>query len=95
MLIDVPYKENDAITIKTTAGEELVARFVDEDADTVTITKPMALMASQQGVGLGPFTFTVKPDAKLKLNKSGILFVTKSDEEAAKGYLESTTGIAV
>lgn len=95
MIINTPYKATDAITLKLTSSEEIIARFVEEDADTITITKPMALMMAQNGPGLGPFTFTVNPDAKLKLNKSGILFVHKSDEEMGKQYIESTTGITI
>ena len=95
MLIEAPYKENDAITIKTTGGEEVIARFVDETESTITVNKAMALMMAQNGPGLGPFTFTTSGDATLKLNKAGILFVAKADSEAAKQYLESTTGIAL
>jgi len=95
MIIETPYKKSDAITLKLTSSEEIIARFVEEDATTITVTKPMALMMAQNGPGLGPFTFTVSPDVNLKLNKSGILFVHKSDEEMAKQYIESTTGIAL
>ena len=95
MIIDVPYKATDTITIRTTAGEELLARLVEETDKTITIEKPMAVMVTQQGLGLGPFTFTVAPDAKLKLNKSAIVFVHKTDSEMAKQYIQNTTGIAV
>ena len=95
MIIDVPYKATDTITIRTTAGEELLARLVEETDKTITIEKPMAVMVTQQGLGLGPFTFTVSPDAKLKLNKSAIVFVHKTDSEMAKQYIQNTTGIAV
>jgi hypothetical protein len=95
MIIETPYKKSDAITLKLTSSEEIIARFVEEDATTITVTKPMALMMAQNGPGLGPFTFTVSPDVNLKLNKSAILFVHKSDEEMAKQYIESTTGIAL
>ena len=95
MLIQAPYKATDAITLKLNSSEEVIARFVEEDDTTITVAKPMALMMAQNGPGLGPFTFTVSPDATLKLNKAGILFITKSDPELAKQYIESTTGIAL
>lgn len=93
MIIEAPYKQNDTVTIKTTAGEEIVARFVEENATTVTVQKPMAIMATQQGIGLGPLAFTVNPDAKIKLNKNATLFVHKTDSEMAKQYVSSTSGI--
>ena len=50
-------------------------------------------MATGQGIGLGPFTFTINPEAKLKINKSAVLVVHKTDGEMAKQYVASTTGI--
>jgi hypothetical protein len=93
MIIETPYKANDTITIKTAGGDELVARFIEENEKTVTIQKPLALMATPQGIGLGPFTFTVNPDSKIKMNKAALLFVHKTDSEMAKQYVSSTSGI--
>lgn len=93
MIIEAPYKQNDTITMKTVGGEEIVGRFVEETAETVTVQKPMAIMATGQGIGLGPFAFTVNPDSKVKINKHSLLFVHKTDGEMAKQYVSSTTGI--
>lgn len=95
MIIETPYKANDAITLKTTGGDEIVARFVEENDKTVTITKPMALMATPQGIGLGPWTFTVDPQSKIKINKSTLVFVHKTEESMAKQYVSSTSGLAL
>ncbi len=93
MIIETPYKVNDTITIKTTAGDEVVARFVEENDNTITVSKPLALMATQQGMGLAPFAFTIAQDAKVSLNKSTVMFVCKTEPEMAKQYMTSTTGI--
>jgi hypothetical protein len=95
MIIETPYKQNDTVTLKTSAGDEVVARFVEENDKTITITKPLALMATPQGIGLGPWTFTVDPQQKLKLNKSAILFVHKTEDSMAKQYVTSTSGLAM
>ena len=70
MIIETPYKATDTVTIRTTAGEEIVARFVEEDATSIKVTKPLALQASQQGIGLGPWVFTVDPTSNIKINKN-------------------------
>ena len=93
MIIETPYKATDTVTIKTTGGEEVVSRFVEEDDKTITVENPMAIMATQQGIGLGPFSFTINPDARVKINKSAVLVVHKTDAEMAKQYVSSTTGI--
>jgi len=95
MIIEAPYKHLDTVTIKTAAGEELVCRFLEENDKTITVQKPMALMPTQQGIGLGPFAFTINQDSKIKLNKSAILFVHKTDAEIAKQYVSSTSGLAM
>jgi hypothetical protein len=95
MLIDTPYKQNDTVTVKLTGGDEIVARFETEDDNTVTVYKPLALTATQQGMGLVPFSFTIAEDAKLKLNKSAIVFIHKTQAEMASSYTESTTGLKI
>lgn len=93
MIIETPYKTNDTITIKTTGGDEVLARFVEEDSNSITIQKPLSLMATPEGMGLAPFAFTIPQDAKLKLNKSAVLFTHKTDADMAKQYVSSTTGV--
>ena len=94
MIIETPYKQNDTITIKTIT-DEVVARFVEENDKTITVQKPMAIIATQQGIGLGPFAFTLNPNSNVILNKSVILMVAKTDKEMASQYVQSTTGLTV
>jgi len=93
MLQDKTYGLNDTVTIRTTAGEELVGRFVAEDTHTITLKKVMAVIAHQQGVGLGQFCITINPDISVPFNKHSILFICRTDSEMAKQYISSTTGI--
>lgn len=95
MIIETPYKTNDTVTIRTTAGEEIVARFTEEDAHSISVTKPLALMVTQQGIGLGPWVFTVDPQSKIKLNKNAIVFVHKTEKSMADQYIQSTSGLTM
>ena len=95
MLIDTPYKENDVISIKLTSGEELVAKLLAEDANFATISKPLSLTATQQGMGLTPFMFTVDPEAKFKINQASIVCIVKTLDEMASNYIQSTTGLKI
>lgn len=95
MIIKTPYKAGDTISMKTVAGEEVIARLVEEQANKIKISKPMALTATQQGLGMVPFTFTVSPETDIEINLNTIVFVAKTDEDTAKQYVQSTTGIAV
>jgi|TARA_B110000503_G_scaffold119713_1_gene181742 hypothetical protein len=95
MIIETPYRANDTITIRTMAGEELVARFVSENATHLVITKPLALQASQQGIGLGPWTFTIDSATNIKLNMHSIVFVHKTEKDMASQYISATTGLTL
>jgi hypothetical protein len=93
MLIEAPMKDGDTVTIKTFNGDELVARLVETKTNTYVVSKPLAIMATQQGLGLGPYTFTVNPDSKIEINKNAVIFIDKTDSEMAKQYISSTSGI--
>ena len=93
MLIEAPYQRNDTITLKTSGGEEIIARFVEENDKTITVAKPMTLVATQEGIGLGPFAFTLNMTSDVSLNKNAILMIAKTEKEMAKQYTQSTTGV--
>lgn len=93
MIIEKPLSAGDTVTIKTTAGEEIVARLVEEKPNSYVVSKPLAVMATAQGIGLGPLAFTVNPEIKVEINTHAVLFVAKTDSEMAKQYISSTTGL--
>jgi hypothetical protein len=95
MIIEKPLSAGDTITIKTTAGEEIVARLVELKPNSYVVSKPLAVMATQQGIGLGPLAFTINPETKVEINTHAVLFVAKSDSEMAKQYISSTSGLTL
>ena len=95
MLIETPYKNGDTVSLKLNSGEEVIARLEEETDSQLTLHKPMMLVANQQGLGLGPFMFSVSPDSKFKINRHSVLCVVKTEKELASQYTQQTTGIAV
>ena len=95
MLIETPYKKNDTVTFRTSAGEEIVARFVEENDKTITVTKPLALMTQGQGFGLGPWLLTADPTQNIAVNKSTVQFVVKTQADMASQYVQATTGLTL
>jgi hypothetical protein len=95
MIIEKPLSPGDTVTIKTTAGEEIVARLVELKTNSYVVSKPLAVMATQQGIGLGPLAFTVNPETKLEINTHAVLFAAKTDGEMAKQYISSTSGLKI
>lgn len=93
MLINVPYKNGDVISLKLASGEEVVARLEEEKGGDLIVTKPLMLVSAQEGLGLAPFMFSVSPDAKFNIKLSSVLCVTKTEDEFGKQYLEQTSGL--
>jgi len=95
MLIDIGFKENDVISIKLTSGEEIVGKLVEDKDSHLVLSKPLSLTATQQGMGLAPFMFTVDPEAKFSINKATVICISKTQEEMASNYIQNTTGLSV
>lgn len=93
MLIEKPKSTGDIITIKLTSGEELISRFEEEISTGIKISKPMVLSMTPKGVGMMPYLFTVNPDTKITIEKTAISVIANTDEDFAKQYVTSTTGI--
>jgi hypothetical protein len=93
MLINKGIAEGEVVTIKTTAGEEIVAKLVDNGPLGVTVKKPLCLTATKDGIGLVPFLFTTDPDADVTINKNSIMVLAATIKDAADRYTEQTTGI--
>lgn len=91
--IQVPYKDGDVITIKLSSGEEIVAKLVKEGKDALTVQMPLTLVATEQGMSLAPYLFTITPDTKLDIRLNSVITVVKSAEDTAKGYTSQTSGI--
>ena len=93
MLLEATYKEGDTISFKTVAGEEVIARLIKKEKDSMRVKKPMALTMTKEGIGMVPFTFTVGRDSELDVNLATIVFIAKTEKGMADQYIESTTGI--
>lgn len=95
MLIEKSYKANDVISLRTETTE-IVGRLKEEGETTITLAKPMSVMVTPEGVGLGPLFFTVEEDKDVVIHKSSIIagpLATRDD--FAKSYIQNTTGLTI
>jgi hypothetical protein len=95
MLISKGVSAGEVITLKLTSGEELVAKLTEETDTYYKLSRPMVIGMGKQGPGLMPYLFTISPDKDVKLSKVTVTVAEPTDEEFAKQFLESTTGIAL
>jgi hypothetical protein len=87
--------QNDIISLKLTTGEEALGRLDNETNDTITLKKPMSFVAGPQGLGLGPFMFSLSKNSEAIINKNTVIAVVKTDELIAKEYIKQTSGLVV
>jgi hypothetical protein len=101
MLIQKQADSNDIVSIKLITNEEIIARLVQQDDSTVTIQRPliMAITPDDKGriaIQMMPFfSLGGRPDARIQLQRSHMLFMTISNDEARAGYIQNTSGIEV
>lgn len=93
MIIEKPYDVGDVLSIKLSSGEEMVCRLEKKGEKTLTVKKPMMLVAGPDGAGLAPFMFTVDQNASFKIQLNNVIVVVKTAKDAADMYTQAATGI--
>jgi len=95
MLISKGFSEGEVVTLKLTSGEEIVAKLVEDGPLHYKLKNPQVIGMGPKGPGLMPYLFTVNPSTEVKLQKSTVTVAEATDEQFAKQFIESTTGIAL
>ncbi len=93
MLIDKCISAGEIVSIKTTGGEEMIAKLVEESDSHYKLNRPMSLSMSAQGIGMIPFMLTANHDKDLKLQKLVVSAIETTDKQFADAYIQQTTGI--
>ncbi len=79
------------VQLKT--GEEVIAKFLSQDDKTVKVSKPLALAATQQGIGMTQYVMMADMTKDFVFNKSSVVTMQKANKSAADNYIKGTTGI--
>ena len=88
-------KVDSIYTFKLNSGEEVVAKVVADNGDTITITDPVSIAPTQQGMGLVPSLFTNKMHGNVTLNTKNVSLFGETDDSVKTKYIEATTGLKV
>lgn len=83
-------------TFKFNSGEEMIAKYNSEvTGNYISVTNPLSVAPSAQGVGLIPSLFTSDPDQSVTINTNSIAMYTEPEDNVKMKYIEATTGIKV
>jgi hypothetical protein len=90
-------KENNVgktLSLKLTSGDEVVGRVILQDSEGITMSKPVILAASRDGLAMVPFMMTADPDAEYLFKTTNIICIAATNDKVEDAYIESTTGIS-
>jgi hypothetical protein len=64
MLYNIPELLGEVVTLKTTRGDEVIAKLIgfDKDTDTLTLEYPKVVVVAGDSVALAPFALTARAD---------------------------------
>ena len=87
------YNKDDIVSFKLVNGDEIVAKFIEEQSDKFIIAKPTTVIPSQQGIGLVQSLFTSDLSKHIEIAKSHIMLHAATIKEMENHYIQTTTGI--
>jgi hypothetical protein len=86
---------NTVNTFKLSSGEELIAKVISIDGDTVQLEEPLSIAPTPKGMQLVPSVFTSDEDSTVSLNLNLVSMTCPTTQGVKDKYLEATTGIQV
>jgi hypothetical protein len=92
MLIQKGYSAGDIVCFKL-VGEEVVAKIVEETADSYVLNKPCSVVPSQQGIGFMQSLISADINSNITLNKSHVVMHSPVIADIENHYIRTTTGI--
>ena len=92
MLINKGYSAGDIVCFKL-VGEEVIARIVEETADSYIVSKPCTVVPSPQGLGLMQSLISADINSNITLNKSHVIMHSTVITDIENHYIRTTTGI--
>ena len=85
--------DNEVYTVKIANGDEIVTKIVSGTGDYYTISKPLTIVPTRDGIQMIASLFTADPDKNYSLNKSQCSLIGPARAEVLDSYIEATTGI--
>jgi hypothetical protein len=92
-MITKKYNNNDIVTIKLSSGEEIICKVVEDNDNTMIISKPIALVVTPKGAAMTQFLMMQDMNETVELQKDHIVLLTKANKIASDQYIATTSGI--
>jgi hypothetical protein len=81
------------VSMKLTSGDEVVGKITGQTAEGITLSKPVILAASRDGLAMVPFMMTADPDGEFLFKVNNIMCLVDTNQQVSDAYFQSVTGI--
>jgi hypothetical protein len=79
--------------MKLTSGDEVVGKITGQTPEGITLSKPVILAASRDGLAMVPFMMTANPDGDFLFKVNNIMCLVDTNQQVSDAYFQSVTGI--
>lgn len=91
-------KANDVVTVKLVSGEEVIGYYVNEDANNITLRKPVVPVPTGQGsMGLAPYIMSSDylqgGDDKIPFNRQTVITTVKTSKQFRDAYTQRVSSL--
>jgi hypothetical protein len=80
-------------TFKLNSGEELIAKIIEINDNTIIVTEPVSIAPGREGMQMIPSMFTAEQGSNVTLNTNNVSLIGITDDNIKDKYIEATTGI--
>lgn len=81
------------VSMKLTSGDEVVGKISGQTPEGITLSKPVILAASRDGLAMVPFMMTADPDGEFLFKVNNIMCLVDTNQQVSDAYFQSVTGI--
>ena len=81
------------LSLKLANGDEVVGKVIGQNADGITLSQPVILAASRDGLAMVPFMMTADPTGEFLFRTANVVCAVETNQQVADAYLTNTTGI--
>ena len=93
MIQNKKHEEGDIVAIKLVTAEEVIAKVVEDSADSIKVIKPMMLVHTPKGLAMSQFMMMQDVKDAVELQRSNIVAMTKANSVASGQYSQTVTSI--
>lgn len=92
-MLEQKYSKDDIVVFRTVSSDEVIAKIVSDTPEKITVSKPLALAQTPQGIGMTFYMIMADQEGEFVFDKTNIITTSKANKQAEESYTKSTSNI--